>query len=112
MLRQAVENAKIVKIDRVMNEQKNVVDVDVTSLPKVGDVIVDIRGPEEHEKAPLKLTNNKILHVPFYELISEMESFDKSTRYLMYCEKGTMSQLHASHLKSLGYSVAVFNPSS
>lgn len=111
VLRQAVESATIVKIDRVMNEQKNVVDVDVTTLPKVGDVIVDIRGPEEHEKAPLKLTNNQILHIPFYELISEMENFDKATRYLMYCEKGTMSQLHASHLKGLGYSVAVFSPS-
>ncbi|KZY94230.1 hypothetical protein A3744_35470 [Oleiphilus sp. HI0073] len=110
VLKQAVEDAYFMKIDQVMRQQKNIVDVEVTNLPHVGDVVIDIRGAEELIKAPLTLTNNEIVHIPFYELMSEVERLDKSQRYLIYCEKGTMSQLHASHLKGMGYTVAVFKP--
>ncbi|KZZ76632.1 tRNA 4-thiouridine(8) synthase ThiI [Oleiphilus sp. HI0133] len=110
VLKQAVEDAYFMKIDQVMRQQKNIVDVEVTNLPHVGDVVIDIRGAEELIKAPLTLTNNEIVHIPFYELMSELERLDKSQRYLIYCEKGTMSQLHASHLKGMGYTVAVFKP--
>ncbi|KZZ61921.1 tRNA 4-thiouridine(8) synthase ThiI, partial [Oleiphilus sp. HI0125] len=42
VLDQAIEDAVVRKIDQVMHQQKNVVDVDVTTLPKVGDVVIDI----------------------------------------------------------------------
>ncbi|KZX83214.1 tRNA 4-thiouridine(8) synthase ThiI [Oleiphilus sp. HI0009] len=108
VLDQAIEDAVVKKIDQVMHQQKNVVDVDVTTLPKVGDVVIDIRGPEEANKSPLTLTNNEVLHIPFYELMSETERLDKAKRYLLFCEKGTMSQLHASHLKGMDFDTAVF----
>ena len=111
VLEKAIEDAKIMKIDNVMQQSKNVVDVEVTTLPQVDDVVIDIRGADELEKRPLTLTNNEIKHIPFYELMSALESFDKEQRYLIYCEKGTMSQLHASHLKGMGFNVAVFKPS-
>jgi len=112
VLEQAVEDARVMKIDKVMQQQANVVDVDVTTLPLVDDIVVDIRGPDEVEKSPLELTNNEVRHIPFYELMSELGQLDQDKRYLMYCEQGTMSQLHASHLKGMGYNVAVFKPSS
>lgn len=108
VLEQAVSDARYMKIDQVMQQKKNVVDVEVTTLPQIDDVVIDIRSPDECEKAPLTLTNNEVLRIPFYELMSALENLDKSTRYLMYCEKGTMSQLHASHLQGMGYAVAVF----
>ena len=38
-------------------------------------------------------------------------ALDATKRYLLYCDKGVMSELHASHLKDEGYrNVAVYRP--
>lgn len=110
VLERAVESRETLKIDQVMQTQKTIVDVEITNLPATNDVIIDIRSHEERDKAPLELTNNDILSIAFYELTSQLESLSKDQRYLLYCEKGTMSQMHASHLKGSGYDVAVYKP--
>ena len=41
--------------------------------------------------------------VPFYTLNSRFPDLDPSRAYLLYCEKGVMSQLHAQYLLDEGY---------
>jgi thiamine biosynthesis protein ThiI len=111
ILEQALNSRMTVKIDEVLTRVKTVAEVDVVSVPHQDDIIIDIRHPEERVKAPLKLTNNDIKQVPFYELMSKIDDFDVNGSYLLYCDKGSMSQLHASHLKVMGYThVGVYSP--
>jgi thiamine biosynthesis protein ThiI len=112
VLTKAVAERRIVNVDEIMNSVTVTGDIEVIATPDINDVIVDIRHPNETEKHPLKLTNNVIMQIPFYELINPDVLPDKSRRYLLYCEKGTMSQLHASHLKAAGHdNVKVYQPS-
>jgi len=103
VLDKAVADRVAVTIDEVMDSVVTVEDVELVSTPSIDDVIVDIRHPNEAERRPLHLTNNEIVHIPFFELMSKTSELDLSKRYLLYCEKGTMSQLHASHLKGEGF---------
>ncbi|ARU58798.1 thiamine biosynthesis protein ThiI [Oleiphilus messinensis] len=111
VLEQAIAEKATINIDEVMDSIVIAGDVEVVSTPAVNDVIVDIRHPNEEEKSPLELTNNEILKIPFYELASGSLPFDADKRYLLFCEKGTMSQLHASHMKQEGKAnVLVYKP--
>jgi thiamine biosynthesis protein ThiI len=110
LLDQAIAAAKVMPIDSVMQRQQTIAQVDIISLPLVTDVVVDIRHADEREKVPLVLTSNTVLEIAFYELMSALDELTPTARHLLYCEQGTMSQLHASHLKSMGYDVAVYVP--
>lgn len=111
VLEQALYDRRTIKIDQVMESVQTIADVELVSVPKVDDIIIDIRHPDECERLPLVLTNNEIQAIPFYELMSKVEKLDLSRTYLLYCEKGTMSQMHASHLKGMGYEhIAVYTP--
>jgi thiamine biosynthesis protein ThiI len=111
ILEQALKTKMTVKIDEVLARVQTLAEVDIVSVPHHNDVIIDIRHPEEREKSPLMLTNNEIKQVPFYELMSKIDDLDMTTNYLLYCDKGSMSQLHASHLKTMGYvQVGVYSP--
>ncbi len=102
VLTRALEARKMISVDEVMESTLVAGVVAVVTTPAVGDVVVDIRHPDEQQKSPLHLTNNQVVNIPFYELMNEASKFDANTRYLLYCKKGTMSQLHASHLNSMG----------
>lgn len=111
ILEKAVEERVAMNINNVMKSTQTVAQVDVVTLPDVSDVVIDIRHPDEREKAPLTLTNNEIKEIAFYELMSSLDQLDANQTYLLYCEKGTMSQLHASHLKGMGYEhIKVYMP--
>lgn len=112
VLEQALEQRVTIKIDRVLESSYSAANVEIIKVPDVRDVIVDIRHPDEAEKAPLYLTNNQVLRIPFYELPAQKEAFTQDARYLLYCETGAMSQLHAGHLVGEGLgNVAVYLPS-
>lgn len=111
VLDKAVSDRVTIKIDDVMSRIQTAAEVELVKVPEVGDVIIDIRHPDEIEKAPLSLTNNEIRSIAFYELMSQLDQLESEKTYLLYCEKGTMSQLHASHLKGMGYDkIAVYAP--
>ncbi|WP_163014736.1 thiazole biosynthesis protein, partial [Pseudomonas viridiflava] len=47
-----------------------------------------------------------------YALNSRFKELDNTRQYLLYCDKGVMSRLHAHHLLSEGHAnVRVFRPS-
>jgi len=113
ILEKALYDRRTIKIDQVMETVQTIADVELVAVPKVDDIIIDIRHPDEREKSPLILTNNEIQTIAFYELMSKVDKLDLEQTYLLYCEKGTMSQLHASHLKGMGYDhIAVYSPNS
>ncbi|MGQ9424987.1 tRNA uracil 4-sulfurtransferase ThiI [Gilvimarinus sp. F26214L] len=89
-----------------MVEDKEVPVVDTVDS---GSVVIDIRHPNEQEQQPLDIAD--VMKIPFYELTSRFPGLDGSVCYLLYCDKGVMSQLHAAHLQDAGYSnVGVYRP--
>ncbi|WP_221798594.1 tRNA uracil 4-sulfurtransferase ThiI [Oceanobacter mangrovi] len=101
VLENALANARIQRIDEVLAEaETGLEDVVQLNTPALSDVIIDIRHPGELEGAELQFANNKVLAIPFYELDSRLAELDVSgaQRYLLYCQKGTMSKIHAHHL--------------
>lgn len=111
ILERALKARMTLKIDEVLTRTQTVAEVDLVSVPHIDDVIIDIRHPEDRDKSELHLTNNEIKQIPFYELMAKLDNLDSSKHYLLYCDRGSMSQLHASHLKSMGFSsVGVYSP--
>ena len=49
--------------------------------------------------------------LPFYALNNKFKELDENRQYLLYCDKGVMSRLHAHHLLSEGHAnVRVYRP--
>ncbi len=86
--------------------------VEVLQIPQSGSVIIDLRHPQESHRRPLRTgTGVQVLTIPFYELSGRFAELDSECQYLLYCERGTMSQLHADRLLEQGYrNVGVFRP--
>lgn len=110
VLDRAIESAVHTRIDRLADEELARVDVEVLKVPLAGSTIVDIRHPDEEELAPLRV-HSKVLRIPFYELHRRAGDLDPSVSYMLYCGKGMMSRLHASHLLEEGHlDVKVYAP--
>lgn len=87
--------------------------VELVRTPAVDDIIIDLRHPTEGEAAPLHLTNNTVVRIPFYELNQQIHDLPTGQQYLLYCDRGTMSQLHAGHLRAEGHTnIKVYAPAS
>jgi tRNA uracil 4-sulfurtransferase len=87
------------------------VEVAIVSSPHKEAVIIDIRHPDEEERRPLQMAESEIMRIPFYKLNGAFAGMLKEREYLLYCDKGVMSQLHASHLVEQGYrNVGVYRP--
>ena len=87
-------------------------EVETVTQALAGQVVLDIRHPDEEEAKPLVLDGIEVLKVPFYQLNSRFADLDPARAYLLYCEKGVMSQLHAQYLLDRGHdNVRVLRPS-
>jgi thiamine biosynthesis protein ThiI len=98
ILDRAVAGARQTRIDRLADEELARADVEVLPVPLAGSTVIDIRHPDEVELAPLALPV-PVLQIPFYELHGRATSLPPGT-YMLFCGKGVMSRLHASHLVS------------
>ena len=111
VLERALEAAQYINIDEVANAEMENVEVEVLSAPVFDSIIVDVRHPLEAERKPLNAGNVRIEKIPFYELHSKFGELDNSKDYLLYCDKGVMSKLHAAHLVEQGFrNVKVYRP--
>lgn len=111
VLERAIADARAINIDEVANDEVAATAVDILVAPIVGSIVIDIRHPLESERSPLHAGNVVIEKIPFYELQTRAAEFDRSKTYLLYCDKGVMSKLHAAHLVELGYSnIKVYRP--
>ncbi|MEX0740658.1 MAG: tRNA uracil 4-sulfurtransferase ThiI [Pseudohongiella sp.] len=114
LLRAAVDAREVQMIDRVVEviEHRDVEPEQMATVP-AGAVVVDIRHPTEQERSPLSTDDFDVAVVPFYQLSTRFATLDASRHYLLYCDKGMMSRLHASHLKDAGHdNVGVYRPPS
>ncbi|MDD7805662.1 MAG: tRNA 4-thiouridine(8) synthase ThiI [Endozoicomonas sp. (ex Botrylloides leachii)] len=111
ILKEAVNNRKIVFVNDIIADDLTREHVKVVSDLGKDDVVVDIRHPDEENIKPLIIPDRELLHIPFYQLLTKFSELDKQKHYVLYCEKGVMSQLHAMHLKDEGYeNVSVYKP--
>src|SRR5690606_12163473 len=112
VLEQAIADARALNIDEVANDEVQSAAVDILVAPVTGSIVIDIRHPNEAERSPLRAGNGAIEKIPFYELQTRVaEQLDRDKTYLLYCDKGVMSKLHAAHLKEQGYTnIKVYRP--
>jgi tRNA uracil 4-sulfurtransferase len=111
VLEQAVSKAVYTNIDQLADEELQVADVEVLPIPLPGSVVLDVRHPDEVERHALTVPGAEVQAIPFYELHRRFAELDASVTYLLYCEKGVMSRLHASHLVEQGFTnVKVYRP--
>ena len=105
VLEDAIKSARHQLITEVVEDFNNIsTEVRITGEVTRGDVVIDIRHPNDLEISPFSLPEAEVLNIPFYKLRSDFSELDKNTQYLLYCEKGMMSRLHAAHLQDAGYS--------
>jgi len=111
ILEQALAEARYINIDEVASDDPEGPEVDVLAAPVVGSIIIDVRHPTEQERNPLRAGNVSIEKIPFYDLQHRFGELNPDKTYLLYCDKGVMSKLHAAHLTELGYrNVKVYRP--
>ena len=105
VLDRALRASMTQRIDDVIKDaESGMEDVPVVTTPALADVIIDIRHPMEAADNPLTLANNSVKTIPFYELESRFSELSNDVRHLLYCEKGTMSRIHAHHLNAMSES--------
>jgi len=109
VLEDAFENRKIENIDEIYKTSINIEAIEIVNLPTKDEVILDIRHPQEQAMSPLTLTGNSVQTIPFFKLQSS-DQLSKEENYLLYCDKGIMSQLQAEELTSKGYKVRIYQP--
>jgi len=113
VLARAIESREETPIRQLLNATMTPEEVELVQTPAIDDVIIDVRHPSEEERSPLALTNNDILKIPFYELNQQLDELPGNRHYLLYCDRGSMSRMHAGHLKAEGHdNVKVYAPAS
>jgi thiamine biosynthesis protein ThiI len=108
----ALADKEIQRIDRVVEviEHRDVEPESYSNIPE-GAVVIDIRHPDELERSPLSIDGVTVMPMPFYQLAGQFASLPSDKTYLLYCDRGMMSRLHASHMKDAGHqNVAVYRP--
>jgi len=111
LLDEAIRRAKQTAIDHVLDgaEQDYPPEELAQALP--GHIVLDIRHPDQAQNAPLELAGIEVKTLPFFALNSAFSKLDPAREYLLYCDKGMMSRLHATHLLAQGHNnVRVYRP--
>jgi len=112
ILERALQRSRRMTVDRVIDELGQDVQVEEIAQALPGQVVIDIRHPDDQDEAPLELSGIEVRNLPFYAVNSKFKELDENRQYLLYCDKGVMSRLHAHHLLSEGHAnVRVYRPS-
>lgn len=111
VLDKAIAERRMVGVHEITADDLTRTEVETVTSLSADDVIIDIRHPDEQELKPFTLNDRDVLIIPFYALRTQMMTMDKSKNYLLYCDKGVMSQLHAMHMHEEGHTnVGVYSP--
>ena len=95
VLDKAVEDSKSIYVDEIIDNITKDAPIEIVNRLDNSDyVVIDIRGEEETIETPCKTLN-----IPFYKLKTDFKKLPQDKEYLLYCEKGVMSQLHAQYLR-------------
>jgi thiamine biosynthesis protein ThiI len=111
VLAKAIAAARYINIDEIANEDIQQTAVEILAAPIADAIIIDVRHPLEAQRTPLRAGNIRIDNIPFYELQNKFQQLDQQRTYLLYCDKGVMSKLHAAHLVEQGFvNIKVYRP--
>jgi len=107
VLDKAVEKAQHIYVDEILDDVTNNTAIEVVHDLNDEYVVIDIRAEDECIE-----TSCESIKIPFYRLKSEFKKLPKDKEYLLYCEKGIMSQLHAQYLRDAenAENVRVYRP--
>ncbi len=94
VLDKAVADAKSIYVDEVIDDVTNDAPIEVINELTDEYVVIDIRENEECIK-----TSCETIQIPFHKLKTEFKKLPQDREYLLYCDKGVMSQLHAQYLR-------------
>ena len=104
ILDKAVEDSRWTDIKEIGEAPKGAEpEVEYVTAAGEGEVVLDVRAPDEAEENPLKLEGAEIKELPFYKIATEFGNLDQSKTYLLYCRNGVMSRLQALILKERGF---------
>jgi thiamine biosynthesis protein ThiI len=103
VLERALAAVRRITVDRVIEELGEDLQVEEVSEALPGQVVIDIRHPDAVEDQPLALPGIEIQPLPFYAINNRFKELDSNRQYLLYCDKGVMSRLHAHHLLKEGH---------
>ncbi len=111
ILERAIERARKVSIDRLIDELGQDIQVEELREALPGQIVLDIRHPDAAEDHPLELPGIEVQTLPFYAINNRFKELDANRQYLLYCDRGVMSRLHAHHLLNEGHAnVRVYRP--
>ena len=112
LVEKAVAISRFIDIKEIPEDTKRLkTDVEVETELKRGEVVLDVRSPDDAEKSPLHLTDNECVLMPFYKTAKDFASLDQLKTYVLYCDQGVMSLMQARQLKEMGYhNVKVWRP--
>ena len=108
VLDKAVQDAQSIYVHDIVDDVANLAAVEaIADLSSDDYIVIDIRGEDETLE-----TSKETLNIPFHRLKSEFPKLAKDKEYLLYCEKGIMSQLHAQYLKdeNIAPNIKVYRP--
>ncbi len=95
VLDKAVEDAQHIYVNDIVDDINKLAAVEVVQdLSTQKYVVIDIRPEDECIE-----TTCPSIKIPFYKLKAEFKKLPQDKEYLLYCEKGIMSQLHAQYLR-------------
>jgi tRNA uracil 4-sulfurtransferase len=90
----AVDKAVSVKAYELVEDISDISQIESVSDISSGEyTIIDIRQSDDCIK-----TSCETLKIPFHKLKSEFKNLPQEKEYLLYCDKGILSQLHAQYL--------------
>lgn len=111
VLERAIERASYTDCNLLDQPLEGIEDLELVAQAQPGQVVIDIRAPDEVESSPLQLDGVEVQTIPFYELKKAFAKLDPARIYLLYCDNGLMSQMHAQHLLDAGFGhVRVLRP--
>lgn len=102
ILQRAVDGAVCIDIKDIAEEQCEEQTIQSVNFISSGEIVIDIRTPDEVEDVPLNITA-ELIQMPFYRLGTSFGELDQSKTYLLYCQRGVMSALQAVALQSKGF---------
>jgi len=113
ILDRPVANHKTESMTKLLDKASEIpVDVYESLIPKA--VLVDVRHPDEAQNRPVPQDahlDNEIVRMPYFRIQKDFAETDSKKHYLLYCDRGVMSRLHAEMLLESGYqNVGVYRP--
>ncbi len=112
LIDRAIEKSRAVDIHEIPRDADRLKTV-VEEVPELEprDIVLDVRSPDDAQKAPVVAEGHEVIAMPFYRVARDFASLDNTRTYALYCDQGVMSQMQARQLKEMGHhNVKVWRP--